>query len=68
MAGVPYIVGEKRAELFVPNENGRIVPRLPDPLEQPPRRSRSRSTLSTREFSEQQRHYAVIQTGAPTFR
>jgi hypothetical protein len=27
-AGQPYIVGEKRPELFVPNSNGRIVPDL----------------------------------------
>lgn len=29
-AGQPYIVGEKRPELFVPNESGRIIPRVPD--------------------------------------
>ncbi|TIP03862.1 MAG: hypothetical protein E5X72_14250 [Mesorhizobium sp.] len=28
-AGKPYIVGEKRAELFVPNVSGTIVPRVP---------------------------------------
>lgn len=28
--GRPYIVGEKRPELFVPNTNGTIIPRLPD--------------------------------------
>ncbi|MBZ9984928.1 phage tail length tape measure family protein [Mesorhizobium sp. BR-1-1-8] len=28
-AGQPYIVGEKRAELFVPNQSGTIVPRVP---------------------------------------
>jgi hypothetical protein len=67
MAGVPYIVGEKRAELFVPNENGRIVPRLPDRWNSPTAVAVT-VNLSTREFSEQQRHYAVIQTGAPTFR
>jgi hypothetical protein len=27
--GQPYIVGEKRPELFVPSENGRIQPRVP---------------------------------------
>lgn len=27
--GQPYIVGEKRAELFVPDQNGKIVPRVP---------------------------------------
>ena len=27
-AGEPYIVGERRAELFVPNQDGRIVPNL----------------------------------------
>ena len=30
MAGQPYIVGEKRPELFVPNVSGRIVPRIPN--------------------------------------
>lgn len=29
-AGRPYIVGERRPELFVPNVSGRIVPRVPD--------------------------------------
>lgn len=28
-AGMPYIVGEKRPELFVPNVSGTIVPRVP---------------------------------------
>jgi len=28
-AGMPYIVGERHAELFVPNSNGRIVPQVP---------------------------------------
>lgn len=28
-AGRPYIVGEKRAELFVPSQNGTILPRVP---------------------------------------
>ena len=29
MAGQPYIVGERRPELFVPDRNGRIIPRVP---------------------------------------
>jgi hypothetical protein len=29
LAGHPYIVGERRPELFVPNTNGRIIPNLP---------------------------------------
>jgi hypothetical protein len=29
--GQPYIVGERRPELFVPNESGRIIPRVPEP-------------------------------------
>lgn len=29
-AGRPYIVGEKRPELFVPRVHGKIVPRVPD--------------------------------------
>jgi tape measure domain-containing protein len=28
-AGQPYIVGEKRPELFIPNQSGTIIPRLP---------------------------------------
>ncbi|MGV3649839.1 MAG: tape measure protein [Devosia sp.] len=28
-AGQPYVVGEKRPELFVPSQNGTIIPRLP---------------------------------------
>jgi hypothetical protein len=28
-AGSPYIVGERRPELFVPNQNGRIEPSVP---------------------------------------
>jgi len=28
-AGMPYIVGEKRAELFVPDQNGTILPHVP---------------------------------------
>jgi hypothetical protein len=32
-AGRPYVVGERRAELFVPEVDGRIVPRLPDGAE-----------------------------------
>ncbi len=28
-AGQPYIVGERRPELFVPDQNGRIVPKVP---------------------------------------
>lgn len=28
-AGQPYIVGEKRPELFVPNQSGRILPEVP---------------------------------------
>lgn len=29
-AGKPYVVGEKRPELFVPNTSGRIIPRVPN--------------------------------------
>lgn len=29
IAGQPYIVGERRPELFVPNQSGRIVPKVP---------------------------------------
>lgn len=29
-AGMPYIVGEKRPELFVPDQNGTIIPRVPE--------------------------------------
>jgi len=30
-AGQPYIVGEKRPELFVPSTSGRIIPKVPTP-------------------------------------
>jgi hypothetical protein len=30
-AGVPYIVGERRPELFVPDQNGTIIPQVPAP-------------------------------------
>lgn len=30
LAGRPYIVGEKRPELFVPDTNGTVVPRVPE--------------------------------------
>ena len=33
-AGQPYIVGEKRPELFVPNQSGYILPSVPDGLHQ----------------------------------
>jgi len=29
-AGQPYIVGEKRPEVFVPEQNGQIIPRVPE--------------------------------------
>lgn len=29
--GQPYIVGENNAELFIPNQNGHILPRVPSP-------------------------------------
>lgn len=29
-AGVPYIVGERRPELFVPSQNGYVLPRVPE--------------------------------------
>lgn len=29
MKGVPYVVGEQRPELFVPDQNGRILPSVP---------------------------------------
>jgi hypothetical protein len=28
-AGQPYIVGERRPELFVPNQSGTIIPKVP---------------------------------------
>jgi hypothetical protein len=30
--GQPYIVGEKRAEVFVPDQNGTILPKVPDAI------------------------------------
>lgn len=34
-AGTPYVVGEHRPELFVPESNGRILPRVPSSYGQP---------------------------------
>ena len=31
-AGQPYVVGEKRAELFVPTQNGVIIPKVPSSI------------------------------------
>jgi TP901 family phage tail tape measure protein len=31
-AGIPYMVGERRAELFVPGMNGSIIPRVAQPV------------------------------------
>ena len=31
-AGIPYMVGERRAELFVPGMNGSIIPRVAQPI------------------------------------
>jgi tape measure domain-containing protein len=33
-AGKPYVVGEKRPELFVPNSSGRIIPQVPNVMSQ----------------------------------
>jgi hypothetical protein len=31
-AGTPYVVGEKRPELFVPSQSGYIIPQVPSPV------------------------------------
>lgn len=41
-AGKPYVVGERRPELFVPNASGRIIPHVPGPVS--PRSGGSSST------------------------
>jgi hypothetical protein len=43
--GQPYIVGEKRAELFVPHVNGTILPKVPTLTAQ--RTRTSAATVST---------------------
>lgn len=32
-AGRPYVVGERRPELFVPRTNGYVLPKVPDPVD-----------------------------------
>ncbi len=49
-AGTPYIVGEKRPELFVPDTNGRIIPRLPN-IASPTQGSRTLSMSFTNQNS-----------------
>ncbi len=73
VAGQAYIVGEHRAELFIPDANGRVIPSVP-PLAQLNRWNSGgvgavavTVNLSTREFNEQEKHYAVIQAGGPAF-
>lgn len=46
-AGQPYIVGEKRPELFVPNQSGRIVPQVPSAPSLPAIPSRSAGSASS---------------------
>jgi hypothetical protein len=64
----PRIVGEKGPELDIPDGSGMIIPAHKFATVAQPLAVAVTVNLSTREFSEQQRHYAVIQTGAPTFR
>jgi hypothetical protein len=72
--GRAYVVGEHRSELFVPDENGRILPSVP-PLSQmrqflpgaQPLAVAVTVNLSTREFNDQQKHYAAVQ-GVRSFR
>jgi hypothetical protein len=61
-AGQPYIVGEKRPELFVPSQNGTIVPRVPESMgenrtyEQPIIVQGDVRTQSVVEFEEEMYH------------
>jgi hypothetical protein len=61
-AGQPYIVGEKRPELFVPSENGMILPRVPESMgenrtyEQPINVYGDVRTQSVVEFEEEMYH------------
>lgn len=46
--GQPYIVGEKRPEVFVPNQNGRILSRVPDAPAMSGRRGSGSETVNIR--------------------
>ncbi len=46
-AGQPYIVGEKRPELFLPNQSGRIVPQVPTAPKLPSVSSKSASSATS---------------------
>ncbi|HEY4268419.1 MAG TPA: hypothetical protein VGM94_09535 [Galbitalea sp.] len=45
-AGQPYIVGEHRPELFVPDANGRILPRVPSAMSGPISSAGQRTALT----------------------
>ena len=61
-AGQPYIVGEKRPELFIPDQNGTIIPRVPESMgenrtyEQPIIVQGDVRTQSVVEFEEEMYH------------
>jgi hypothetical protein len=61
-AGQPYIVGEKRPELFIPDQNGTILPRVPESMgenrtyEQPIIVQGDVRTQSVVEFEEEMYH------------
>ena len=60
--GQPYIVGEKRPELFIPDQNGTIIPRVPESMgenrtyEQPINVYGDVRTQSVVEFEEEMYH------------
>ena len=58
-AGMPYIVGEKRRELFVPGMNGAIIPKIARPL------SQSAAPVNVQLPMQQQRAAAPVTINAP---
>lgn len=64
-AGVPYVVGEKRPELFVPSQNGTIVPKVPAGVGGGGTTiivNGARSSIADRQFAEFAAHQALRST------
>lgn len=69
--GEAYIVGEERAELFVPDSNGTILPSVPTRMGGSQTLNitlRNEVRISSRDVRDSLSHHAVVQAGGPAFR
>jgi hypothetical protein len=57
LMGQPYVVGEKRAEVFVPEVNGRILPSVPAAMSRPSVGTPGRRTMATGATTVVHNHY-----------